>query len=152
MACRRLTKELLDLIQDERDGHTTGFSATPSGDDLFEWEAMITGVEGTPYEGGEYLLSITFPHNYPFHPPKVTFDTKIYHGSITEDGEIDCEVLKDEHWTPALTLRKILHTLRSCMSTGGDLECLCRSDIAQEMRTNMIRFVKKVVNHNRTRT
>eukprot|EP01083_Nonionella_stella_P031399 85996_1 len=152
MALSRLTKELRDLeegLQRAEDGSKTVFIVSVHGDDLFKWDAIITGVEGTPYEGGQYLLSITFPMDYPLKPPTIKFDTKIYHGSISEYGAIDCDILKD-NWSPVLTVAKILHTLRSCMSSGGNLTCLYRSDIAQEMSTNMITFVKKVVNHNQT--
>ena len=43
---------------------------------LFSWEGSIIGPTNTPYSGGLFRLSIEFPKNYPFKPPKVKFITK----------------------------------------------------------------------------
>ena len=43
---------------------------------LFKWNAMIQGPEGTPYAGGMFSIDIKFPKNYPFTAPKV-MSTKI---------------------------------------------------------------------------
>ena len=47
-----------------------------------ELEASITGPEDTPYENGVFTLNICIPDRYPFEPPNVTFQTKIYHPNI----------------------------------------------------------------------
>lgn len=44
-ASRRLLKDL-QKIQKEEDG---GINATPEEDNLFVWEALIEGPEGTPW-------------------------------------------------------------------------------------------------------
>jgi ubiquitin-conjugating enzyme E2 D/E len=71
---KRLTKELKDMQKDD----IPNLSAGPVNDNLFEWEAVIMGPIGTPYEGGIFNLSISIPSNYPFKPPIVIFKTKIY--------------------------------------------------------------------------
>lgn len=63
-------------------------------------------VQGdSPYAGGVFFLSITFPTDYPFKPPKVSFTTKIYHPNINANGSICLDILRDQ-WSPALTISK----------------------------------------------
>lgn len=64
---------------------------------------MIQG--DSPYAGGVFFLSITFPTDYPFKPPKVSFTTKIYHPNINANGSICLDILRDQ-WSPALTISK----------------------------------------------
>ncbi|WFD20284.1 E2 ubiquitin-conjugating enzyme [Malassezia caprae] len=59
----------------------------------------------SPYSGGVFFLSITFPTDYPFKPPKVSFSTKIYHPNINANGSICLDILRDQ-WSPALTISK----------------------------------------------
>jgi ubiquitin-conjugating enzyme E2 D/E len=89
---------------------------------MFQWQATIMGpvrlsalavqtfslipIQGdSPYAGGVFFLSITFPTDYPFKPPKVSFTTKIYHPNINANGSICLDILRDQ-WSPALTISK----------------------------------------------
>ena len=63
-------------------------------------------VQGdSPYAGGVFFLSIAFPTDYPFKPPKVSFTTKIYHPNINANGSLCLDILRDQ-WSPALTISK----------------------------------------------
>jgi len=50
-----------------------------SEDDLFVWEALIQGPEGTPFEGGVFPAELRFPKDYPLAPPKMKFVTEMWH-------------------------------------------------------------------------
>merc|ERR1712078_398781 len=90
MASKRITKELMDLQKDP----PTSCSAGPAGDDLFHWQATIMGPQDSPYQGGVFFVLIPFPPDYPFKPPKVNFQTKVYHPNINSQGSICLDILK----------------------------------------------------------
>lgn len=71
-----------------------GISAFPEGDNILSWKGTITGVEGTVYEGMEYKLSLTFSNDYPFQPPKVLFDTSLFHPNVDLAGNICLDILQ----------------------------------------------------------
>lgn len=106
---RRIQKELDDLARDPPSGAFAG----PVQDDLMQWEGAVMGPQGTPYEGGVFHLSITFPNDYPFKPPKVAFTTKVYHPNINTNGSICLDILKDS-WSPALLFRRLCCTSAPC--------------------------------------
>ncbi|GJM90046.1 hypothetical protein PR202_ga06285 [Eleusine coracana subsp. coracana] len=102
MALRRIIKELKDLQRDP----PTSCSAGPVTDDMFHWQATIMGPNDSPYSGGVFLVTIHFPPDYPFKPPKVAFKTKVFHPNINSNGNICLDILKDQ-WSPALTISKV---------------------------------------------
>lgn len=112
-----------------------GFYARPkSPSDIFNWEGCILGPEGTPYEGGIFLLDISFPPNYPFSAPKLKFKTRIYHCNVNSEGGICLDILKNT-WSPALTISKVLLSLSSLLSDPNPSDPLV-ADIAQQLRNN----------------
>lgn len=50
-----------------------------SEDNFFEWEALITGPEGTIFEGGVFPAKLVFPSDYPLNPPKMKFTCEMFH-------------------------------------------------------------------------
>ena len=55
----------------------------PSKDDIKFWKVLMLGPEKTGYEKGIFLLSVNLPSNYPMAPPKIKFETKIFHCNIS---------------------------------------------------------------------
>ncbi len=89
------------------------------------------GPDGSPYQGGLFYLDIQFPADYPFKPPKVTFQTRIYHCNVNSSGAICLDILKD-NWSPILTISKVLLSVTSLMSDANPHDPLV-GHIAQEL-------------------
>jgi ubiquitin-conjugating enzyme E2 N len=49
-------------------------------------------------------------------PPKVVFNTKIYHPNIDNLGRICLDILKDK-WSPALQIRAVLLSIQALLSS-----------------------------------
>jgi ubiquitin-protein ligase len=63
------------------------------------------GPEGTPYDGGVFIIDIQIPTDYPFKHPTFVFTTKIYHCNVNSNGGICLEILKN--WKPITTIADV---------------------------------------------
>jgi len=138
---KRLKKERKD-IEKANDDEEMGFDAAPADENnYFEWNAHIQGPKGTPYESGLFFLNVVFPKEYPFKPPKISFETKIYHMNINDKGEICLRMLKDD-WSPAYDLQKVLKKLVDMLITPNQEEPLV-TEIAHLYVSNQKEHDKK---------
>ncbi|KAF7354283.1 Fecal droplet protein [Mycena venus] len=94
--------------------------------------------EESPYAGGVFFLSISFPVDYPFKPPKVSFTTKIYHPGINANGTISLGILR-EQWAPGLTISKVLLSIYLMLTDPNPDDPLV-PDIAHLYKTDRSRY------------
>lgn len=112
MALVRIKKEYQEINNEKE----AGLSAVLINDNIKHWKGTFPGPKDTPYEGGKFVVDIQIPDNYPFVPPKMRFDTKIWHPNVSsQNGAICLDILKDQ-WSPALTMRTALLSLQALLS------------------------------------
>lgn len=116
---RRLRKEFKEAETHVANNHGKGksdniVSVKMINNDITHWEAVITGPSDSPFKDGYFLLDLEFPKEFPFKPPKVTFNTNVYHPNINRQGAICLDILKDA-WSPALTVVKVLLSICSLL-------------------------------------
>lgn len=108
----RIKNEMQELRQ-AKSG--MGIVAVYVNDDLMHWKGTILGPGDTPYEGGLFQLDILIPNNYPFLPPKIRFDTKVYHPNVSSQTGYICLDILNKAWSPALTIRTILLSIQALL-------------------------------------
>ena len=132
---KRISKELADLKKDPPGDCSAG---PVDENDMFTWEAVIFGPSDSPYAGGIFNATIQFPMDYPFKPPHIVFDTKVYHPNINANGGICLDILKSQ-WSPALSITKVLLSLCSLLSDANPDDPLV-PEIARLYKTNREEF------------
>lgn len=103
-----------------------------SEDNLFQWEALISGPQGTPYEGGLFAAVLHFPKDYPLSPPTMRFTSTVFHPNVYPDGRVCISILhapgddpnhyelSSERWSPVQSVEKILMSVVSMLAEPND--------------------------------
>lgn len=141
---RRIQKETQRLHTDPMEGIT----AEPFEDNVRHFKIEMKGPADSAYEGGTFKLELFLPEDYPMSPPKVVFDTKIYHPNIDRLGRICLDILKDK-WSPALQIRTVLISIQALLSApnpddplNNEVAKLWKDDEAQAIK-NAKEWTKK---------
>ena len=120
----------------------------PDENNFFEWRLSIIGPSDTPYKDGLFFLTLKFPENYPSYPPKVTFDTPIYHINVASIGggsilgePASLTILRA--WSPNFKVRDIIISIYSLFYMNN-IDCAFSSDMAEEFRNNKSLYEKKI--------
>ena len=111
----KANKRILNELNEMRSDPPSNCNAGPINDNVYLWEGTIIGPSDSPYAGGMFKLLIHFPENYPFKPPKIKFETPIYHPNINRYGSICLDIL-GTNWSPALTIVKVLLSISSLLT------------------------------------
>jgi ubiquitin-conjugating enzyme (huntingtin interacting protein 2) len=111
---RRITKEIADI---QNDPHSHIVVEPIREDDLMHLKGHFEGPPDTPYEGGKFVVDIEIPNDYPFRPPKMKFDTKLWHPNVSSQTGAICLDTLSSAWSPVLTIKSALISLQSLLST-----------------------------------
>ncbi len=78
MSKKRLKKEYKIIVKHEKE-----IKVWLVDKNIMHWKAIIKGPIDTIYEKGSFQIDIKIPEQYPFIPPKMKYDTKIWHPNIS---------------------------------------------------------------------
>lgn len=92
-------------------------------DDLYLWKAFISTDESSVYGKHTFELSITIPPTYPYTPPRIVFESNIFHPNINSNGLI-CISSLGKDWSPALTIEKSLYSILSLLDEPNPMDPL----------------------------
>lgn len=107
---KRLKKEFADL----ENNPPAQFAFDMNYKDILKLEGTIFNLRETPYEGGFFFFTLILPTDYPFKPPKIKINTKIYHPNINENGDFSVgDDICNSTWTPKLTIKDFLNYIVS---------------------------------------
>jgi len=135
---KRVRKELKDIMKTG----VAGFEQLQVQDsNILLWEGLIVPHK-VPYNKGAFKISITFPTEYPFKPPKVIFKTKIYHPNVDEKGNVCLAVINSENWKPATKITQVLEALILLVNDPEPSHPL-RAELATEFTNSHSKFLKK---------
>lgn len=101
-----------------------GIFVVPEESNLRVMHALITGPEGTPYDGGSFIFKLVFPCDYPASPPKVKFLTTgggvvRFNPNLYANGKVCLSILgtwSGPGWLPVQTLASVLLSIQSLLS------------------------------------
>merc|ERR1711966_145683 len=149
-----LKRQLTELAKNPIDLVSVGLA---DDSNVYDWEILIMGPDGTLYEGGFFKARLVFPKDFPNKPPKMTFESEMWHPNIYENGEVCISILHDpgedphnvhetaaERWRPILGVEQILMSVISMLSDPND-ESPANLDAAIQWRNDRAAFKKKFV-------
>ncbi|CAK9784730.1 ubiquitin-conjugating enzyme [Cutaneotrichosporon oleaginosum] len=153
-----LRKQLRDLQKNPVDGFSAGLV---DDDNILEWSIVIMGPSDTLYEGAILKARLIFPPEYPILPPKMIFDTEMWHPNVynsgSRKGEVCVSILHapgedewgyedaSERWLPVHTVESVLISVISLLSADvPDLNSPANVDAAKQVREDYDGYKKKV--------
>ncbi|CAH8494580.1 unnamed protein product [Schistosoma turkestanicum] len=137
-ALRRLDKEYTALVNSNIKNVLRDLTRNELN--FLTWTGKIV-LDEPPYNKGAFEIEITFPVDYPFKPPKVKFNTRIYHPNIDEQGQICLPIINPENWKPATKVEHVIQALVAMLRTP-EVEHALRSELAEEYAKDPKKFFK----------
>lgn len=118
---KRLLKDVKQMIKHPLTEN--GIYYSHDDENMSKGYAMIVGPEGTPYFGGFYFFVLTFPPNYPFSPPHVTYMTNNgytrFNPNLYTCGKVCVSILNTWHgekWSSCQSISTVLLALCSLLN------------------------------------
>jgi ubiquitin-conjugating enzyme E2 M len=115
---------------------------TQNPNDIMNFKGIYIADKDSYWYGGKYEFTISVPDSYPFSPPKVMCNTKIYHPNIDFKGNVCLNILKED-WKPTLNVSTVIAGIYFLFTDPNPNDPL-NHDAATIMRENLEQFVTNV--------
>jgi ubiquitin-conjugating enzyme E2 D/E len=104
----------------------------------------MDGPSQSIYSGGHFRILLEFPTQFPFKPPTVSFQTKIWHPNVTNDdkGSMCLGILRPDVWKPASTVSGVLDLIRTLL-IEPDVDDAVETSIADQLKSDKKAFEKQ---------
>ncbi|KAG8386702.1 hypothetical protein BUALT_Bualt03G0176400 [Buddleja alternifolia] len=79
---------------------------------IYHWHATLLGPQNSPFAGGKFVLDIRFQPEHPLKPPRVRFETNIFHPNISPScGSISMRILR-QYWVHRISMVHLFDSIR----------------------------------------
>ena len=104
---------------------------------------MVIDARDSYWKGATYTFKFEIPDNYPYKPPKVTVNEKIYHPNIDPNGRVCLNYLK-KNWRPTLTIQHVIEGLIFLFSEPNPSDDPLNINAADVMKKDLYTFISNV--------
>ena len=133
-------KHELDKIQDQVP--QAKLIKSSNKDDFMNFKVEYTPEKESYWYGGKYVFNISIPDSYPFNPPKVICETKIYHPNIDFQGNVCLNILKED-WKPTMNITSCITGIYYLFTDPNPQDPL-NHEAGNVMRENLDTFIQNV--------
>ncbi|KAJ2798088.1 hypothetical protein H4R20_004946 [Coemansia guatemalensis] len=118
-------------------------------------DVTLYGPPDTDYSGGLFIAILTFTKDYPFEPPTMCFQSRMWHPNIYKDGKVCISILHkpeeddmgyehiDERWSPAQSVHSVLLSVIGMLGSPND-ESPANVDAAKMLREDRKAYKREV--------
>jgi len=137
---RRIVKELGECTNDPPPGMKVRLVDESNTQ---RWEILMDGPDESIYAGGHFKLLLVLPNDYPFKPPQLSFQTKIYHPNVSNDdkGSMCLGILRSDLWKPPNKINSVLLLTRNILIEPNPDDAV-ETSIAEQYKNDRKGFEK----------
>ncbi|XP_017053066.1 ubiquitin-conjugating enzyme E2-18 kDa [Drosophila ficusphila] len=135
---KRMNRELALMLEDKQNLQFRNLWVEPNN--IYKWSGLLMPV-AEPYNKGAFKMEIDFPMDYPFKPPRIHINTRMYHLNVNERGQVCVPILETEHWIPTTRIDQVLQVLLATINDPQP-ENAWHMEMAGEYHNDPVRFFR----------